>query len=443
MEHNGTIKNKNLESSHHKKVLIITYYWPPSGGPGVQRWLKFVKYLPGFGIRPIVLTVDPASAEYPIIDESLHADISPDLEVYRTECKGVYDWYKKITGSKTAPYSGFANEGNPTALQKIARFVRGNFFLPDARRGWIKYAFAEACRLIEKYGIDTIITTGPPHSTHLTGLKLKKKYGIGWIADFRDPWSNIQYKSFLYQTRWAQNIDLAGERRVLERCDTAMLAVDERERLAKIHPRVDRNKMVFMPNGYDETDFEGKQAQHPDRLVITYTGTMAVNYPTGGLLQALVQIRGQIPFVVRFVGKVDEKTQAAFRGQLGEHVEFTGFVEHSVSIGYLMSSTVLLLVNADVEGSQYLLHGKIFEYLASGKPLLLLGATGGISANIVRQAKAGEAFEYDDAEGIKNFLLQQYQYQVDRTYPSPDNAVVSQFSRRCLTQRLVDIIEKQ
>ena len=159
---------------NQKKVLVITYYWPPSGGPGVQRWLKFVKYLPDFGIQPIVLTVDPARAEYPVLDQSLETDVAPDLEVYRTDCKGIYDWYKKLTGSKTAPYSGFANEGNPGLLQKMARFIRGNFFLPDARRGWIKYAFSEACRIIETSGIDTIITTGPPHSTHLIGLKLKK-----------------------------------------------------------------------------------------------------------------------------------------------------------------------------------------------------------------------------------------------------------------------------
>ncbi len=137
-----------------KKVLIITYYWPPSGGPGVQRWLKFVKYLPGNGISPVVLTVEPDKAEYPIIDETLNNEVDSQIKVFRTNCKGIYDFYKKATKSQTAPYSGFANESNRTWMQKAARFIRGNFFLPDARRGWNKFAYRMACQLIEEYAID-------------------------------------------------------------------------------------------------------------------------------------------------------------------------------------------------------------------------------------------------------------------------------------------------
>jgi len=422
------------------KVLIITYYWPPSGGPGVQRWLKFVKYFPQFDFQPIVLTVNPASAEYPVLDHSLEAEIAPDLEVFRTDCKGVYEWYKKMTGVKTAPYSGFANEGNPGLLQKIARFIRGNFFLPDARRGWIKYAFAEACRLIEKYGIDAVVTTGPPHSTHLTGLKIKKKYNIRWIADFRDPWSNIQYKSFLYQTHWAQMIDLKNERRVLERCDNVLLAVDERKRFAAIHPHINPEKMYFMPNGYDESDFEGMNFSTPDEFVITYTGTIAVNYPTQGLVKALLQIKEQFPFVMQFVGKTDEKTRAIFEQNLPDNIFFRDHVSHHKSIGYLAQSSVLLLINADVKGSEYLLHGKIFEYLASGKPVLLLGAVEGKAAQIIKSANAGAAFDYNDVAGIADFLSLQYQNQTNSIRLNPDWEVIRQYSRKQLTQRLAEII---
>jgi glycosyltransferase involved in cell wall biosynthesis len=419
------------------KALIITYYWPPSGGPGVQRWLKFAKYLPGYDIQPVVLTVDPESAEYPIIDASLQADVDPELKVYRTKSKGVYDWYKKITGSKTAPYSGFANEGIPTFTQKTARFIRGNFFLPDARRGWIKYAYKEASRLIEKYNIETVITTGPPHSTHLTGLKLKKKYPVKWIADFRDPWSNIQYKSFLYQTRWAQNIDLKYERRVIEHCDYLMVAVDERNRLQKIHPGANAEKMIFMPNGYDESDFKGKQPMQPARLILTYTGTIAANYPAEGLLQALLQIPDSIPFTIRFVGKVDDHTRALFEKHLENKVEFIPFVSHDASIDYLMSSSILLLINTRAEGAEYILHGKTFEYMASGKPVLLLGSPAGIAARMISRAKAGATFEYDDIAGIKDFIIQQYRH------PSrlPDMTYVKQFSRKILTGQLSDIIK--
>ncbi|MDR1671900.1 MAG: glycosyltransferase [Bacteroidales bacterium] len=420
----------------NKKVLILTYYWHPSGGPGVQRWLKFVKYLPSFGITPAVLTVKPECAEYPVIDESLGTDLAADLEIYRTDCKGMYDLYKKIARVKTAPYSGFANEGNPTLLQKAARFIRGNFFLPDARRGWVKYAFRESCRIIEQQDIATVITTGPPHSTHLTGCKLKRKYGIRWIADFRDPWTNIQYKSFLYQTGWARKKDLEYERQVLRLCDVLLLAVDERARLQKIHPDISPDKMLFVPNGYDEEDFAGKTPQNPLHPLITYTGTIAANYPLDGLLQALAQL-ADLPFTLRFVGKVDEKTQAACRQRLGNRVEFIPFVPHGKSIDYLMSSSVLLLVNARVEGVQFLLHGKIFEYLASGKPILLLGAPEGKSAQIIREAGAGQAFDYNDADGISRFLSEQCAHPAPHAHPE----YVRRFSRKQLAQTLAQIIE--
>ena len=145
-----------------KKVLIITYYWPPSGGPGVQRWLKFSKYLPASEVIPVVLTVDPDKAEYPIQDPTLLKDVASNILVYNTTAKGLYSLYKKFTRTKTAPYSGFVNEGKPNFKQKIARFIRGNFFLPDARKGWNKYAYAKAVELIEQHNIRTVITTGPP-----------------------------------------------------------------------------------------------------------------------------------------------------------------------------------------------------------------------------------------------------------------------------------------
>jgi len=417
------------------KVLIITYYWPPSGGPGVQRWLKFVKYLPDFGIQPVVLTVDPSQAEYPVLDQSLEADVTPGLEVYRTGCKGVYDWYKKLTGSKTAPYSGFANESNPGLLQKTARFIRGNFFLPDARRGWIRYAFAEACRIIEKHGIDTIITTGPPHSTHLTGLKIKKKYDAKWIVDFRDPWTTIYYNDSLYQTQWAQKINRRCEQSVLDACDHLLLVADDREML-----NIASSKVTFIPNGFDDVDFHNKRPSLPDIFTICYTGTIAGNYPTDKLLEAFRALRYEFAFRLRFVGKVTNNIQKKMVDQLGDSVEFVDFVPHNEAINFMMSSIVLLLVIPQADNNKFILTGKVFEYLATGRPVLLVGPTESIAARIIRQANAGEAFAYDDVEGVKNYLLRQYQNRIKGIDPTPDWEVIRQFSRKRLTQRLAEII---
>ena len=417
------------------KVLIITYYWPPSGGPGVQRWLKFVKYLPNFDIQPVVLTVDPKHAEYPVLDYSLETDIDPELKVYRTNCKGVYDWYKKLTGSETAPYSGFANESKPGLLQKVARFIRGNFFLPDARRGWIRFAFAEACRIIEKYGIDAIVTTGPPHSTHLIGLKLKKKYGVKWIVDFRDPWTTIFYNDSLYQTRRAQKINRRYEQSVLDACDHLLLVSVGQEQLS-----VSPQKVTFIPNGFDSVDFNTKETVLPEIFTICYTGTIAGSYPTAQVLASFEHLKECTAFKLLFVGKVAGNIRKDFSNALGNAVEFIDFVSHPEAINFMMSSHILLLIIPKTENNQYIVPGKLFEYMATGKPVLVVGPPESMAARIVRQANAGEAFAYDDAEGMKNFLLRQYQNQSKGIYPDPDWEVISQFSRERLTQRLAEII---
>ena len=183
-----------------KKVLIISYYFPPSGGAGVQRWLKMLKYLPQYGVEPIVLTVDEKYASYPQVDKSLLDEIPSWLKIYKTKTREVLSLYKSVSPTKEIPYSGFANEPKPTFLQKMARFVRGNFFLPDPRKGWNRYAYQVACQIIEKEAVDAVITTSPPHSTQLLGIKLKKRFpNLTWLADLRDPWTDIYYnKDFLY-----------------------------------------------------------------------------------------------------------------------------------------------------------------------------------------------------------------------------------------------------
>jgi glycosyltransferase involved in cell wall biosynthesis len=416
-------------------VLIITYYWPPSGGSGVQRWLKFAKYLPAFGVTPIVLTVKPECAEYPIVDESLAEDISPQLQVHHTDCKGIYEWYKRMTGSKYAPYSGFANEGNPTLLQKAARFVRGNFFLPDARRGWIGYAFREACNIIEQQNVQTVITTGPPHSTHLTGLRLKKKYGIRWIVDFRDPWTGLYYNNMLYQTAIARKIDRYYERKTLSRCDALTLVADNRTQLP-----VDSAKAHFLPNGFDEPDFSSAIPVCPDVFTISYFGTMSASCSIDALLHSLSECR--FAFKLQFVGKIPENTAATCRRLLGDRFALRNFVTHKEAIAGMCSSSLLMLVISESKrNQQYIITGKLFEYLATGKPILLIGPTDGTAARIIREAGAGAAFAPDDTSGISRYLEEQYRYFRSGNVPLPDKEYIRRFSRKKLTEELARIIQ--
>ena len=240
-----------------KKILIITYYWPPAGGPGVQRWLKFSKYLPEFGYDPIIITVDPEKAEYPIKDHTLEQDVRVGQNVYRTNCSGLYEYYKKLTKTQSAPYSGFVNEGVPSLKQKIARFIRGNFFLPDARRGWNKHAYRQAVQIIQKEKIDAVITTGPPMSTHLVGQKLKKRFHLHWIADFRDPWTDIYYYNKMYPTLIAKAIDRKYERNVLLNADQVITVSDYiKKQLAAKSSAIQASKINVIANGFDAEDFD-------------------------------------------------------------------------------------------------------------------------------------------------------------------------------------------
>ena len=206
-----------------KKILIVSYYWPPSGGAGVQRIFKFAKYLSQSGYKPYVVTVDDKVASYPIRDQSLLADVPSSIIVFRTHSFEPLNLLTKVTGNK-APYGGFANKDKEKFSQKILRFIRGNFFIPDARKGWVKYGFEKSAELIRNEKIDTVIISSPPHSSQLIGLKLKRKFPeLKWIADLRDPWTDIFYYKDMLHTRMASAKDAALEKEVVETADSLVV----------------------------------------------------------------------------------------------------------------------------------------------------------------------------------------------------------------------------
>jgi len=391
-----------------QKVLIITYYWPPSGGAGVQRWLKFVKYLPHEHIQPYVLTVDPSDASYPVLDQSLLRDIAPDARVFRTKSREPYAIYQKMTRARHIPMGGFANDSNPSLLQRISRFIRGNFFLPDPRRGWNKFAVAEASRLIREEHIQTIITTSPPHSSQLIGLTLKKRFaGLKWIADLRDPWTDIYYYDSLFPTRWARKKDARYERDVLTSADEIIVVSQQLKRGFLSKAVIPPGKIKVIPNGYDPDDFPGTTPSPPVEPVITFVGTITSDYPLDGLFDALSLLGSQGLYPrVKFVGKqsLSIATEVSRRG-LSSQVIFTDYVEHACAVDIMRNSNVLLLVIPGVANNKAILTGKLFEYLAAQRPVLCLGPVDGDAAAILSECKAGSTFEYRDATGIAAFLF--------------------------------------
>ena len=422
-----------------KKVLIITYYWPPSGGAGVQRWLKFAKYLPEFGWQPVILTVDPKYASFPQRDESLALEVDAGCMVYTTKSFELYNLYKLISGKKEVPYGGFANESKEGLFQKASKFLRGNFLLPDPRRGWNKYALKKAEELIREFKIDTVVTTSPPHSTQLIGLKLKQKFNIRWIADLRDPWTDIYYYNQFKHTALARKIDLNFEREVVENVDLLITVSEDLKRIFAEKSNLPiENKTVVIPNGFDEDDFRRTNIPTENRKVITYTGTISEAYDVDSLLEALCLLSedSKSQILVRFVGKVPSSVDARFRSS-GIEVELVGYVNHAKSIEYLFRSDLLLLVIPKVKNNRGILTGKFFEYLASQKPILAIGPTDGDLAKIIRETQCGKLFDYDDSKGMLQFI----QEKLALPKITMKTELASQYSRKELTQKLTESFE--
>jgi len=428
------------EIDRMKKVLIITYYWPPSGGAGVQRWLKFAKYLPEFGWQPVILTVDPQYASYPQRDESLSAEVGADCLVYTTRSFELYNLYKLISRKKEVPYGGFANESKESLFQKVSKFLRGNFLLPDPRKGWNKYALKKAIELIQKFSIDTVVTTSPPHSTQLIGLELKKRYKtIRWIADLRDPWTDIYYYNQFKHTALARKIDRNYERQVVENADLLISVSEDVKRIfAEKSVLPIGSKTVVIPNGFDSEDFQVTNFSPEARKVITYTGTISEAYDVDSLLLAMQQLGAEWreELQIRFVGKVPPTIASRFR-ETGFEVELVGYVDHQRSIEYLFQSDLLLLVIPKVANNRGILTGKFFEYLASQKPVLAIGPVDGDLAQIIAETSCGKIFDYTDADGMKQFIISE----LSRPKTSAISEKANQYSRKELTRKLVSCLE--
>ena len=427
------------------RLLVITYYWPPSGGAGVQRCLKFVKHLGSFGVVPTVITVDAAQATYPVRDESLLAEVPADVRVIRTATSEPFESYKKLTG-RAVPYGGFANEGKPGLMQKALRFVRSNLFIPDPRRGWNRHALAAVEQLLaagEKF--DAVLTSSPPHSTQLIGLALQRRHGLRWLADLRDPWTDIYYYKDLHHTPLAAWIDARYERQVLTQADAVLVTSPETKRLflAKL-PALPAAKFHVLPNGYDESDFQLPSQPPTDCLRITHTGTITELYHVSRLLEAVAACAARhpdVPLRLRFVGQVS----AELRGQVERTgllptTELLPFVPHSESVAHLLNASALLMAIPDVPRNFGILPGKVFEYLAANKPILCVGPAGSDADNLLQECGAGQALPYEDAQ----LMLETLEALVAqwRINPNLDLPAVShnRYSRRALAGQLAQVL---
>lgn len=430
-----------------KRVLFVTYYWPPCGGAGVQRVLKFIKYLPEFDVEPVVLTVQ--NPTYSILDETLEDDIPGDLPVYKSRSLEPFGIYASLSNKKVRdvakPTTGLTKtEG---FFSKLASWIRANIFIPDARVGWLATARSRAAHIAREQTADAVITSGPPHSVHFVGKHLKKKLGLRWIADFRDPWTMIYYNQLLPRTSPVKKLDRTLERSVLREADEVLVISPSMEQLQK---EIFSRGYTVITNGFDhqdfrQSDFEPEAKQNANgTFTIRHVGSIGESSVPDGLFRALAGLPDQQNWKLEFIGNVhaDVKTLIE-QHSLENKVTVRPYIPHNEAIGAMKSADLLLLVIPDTEQNELILTGKLFEYIGSGRSIMLIGPREGDACRILSDLDNSRCFEHDETEQQKNFLIKIISNPDKiRARVEIDDLKHHPYSRYMLTQKLAELIKK-
>lgn len=422
------------------KVLIITYYWPPAGGPGVQRWLKFIKYLPDFNVEPIVYV--PSNPNYPVTDESLVDEIPKGLTVIKQPIVEPYQLASKLSKGKSDTISKgiIPEQKKQGVMERLMLFVRGNFFIPDARKKWIKPSVNYLSTYIRDYSIDTIITTGPPHSLHLIGEQLKHKLDILWVADFRDPWTTIGYHKKLRLLPRAKKKHKELESKVLNSADKIIVTSNN----TKLNfATLTKQPIEVITNGYDYESVASVELD--EKFSISHIGSLLSERNPEVLwkvLEELIDINKVFASMLQlnFVGSVSEEVLRSLEEyNLFQYVNLKGYVPHVEAIKYQRKSQVLLLIEIDSEDTKCIIPGKLFEYMVSKRPILSIGPKGSDVSEILRATNTGTYFLYSDYEAIKEAILDMFE--AFRTGDLKSNAIgLQKYSRKALTSKLAELI---
>ena len=434
-----------------KRVLIITYYWPPTGGSGVQRWVKFSRYLPAEGWQPVIYT--PENPEQLATDESLAAEIPAEAEIIKTRIIEPYEFYKKLLKksghSKEAVEVNPVNAQNKSRLQKLAMWIRGNFFRPDPRCLWIGPSVRYLKKYLEEHPVDLIVSTGPPQSMHMIGMKLAEETGLPWIADFRDPWTKIFYFKHLSMTgstiRWHKKM----EKRVLDKA-TAVVAVSPL--VQQEFQAMTQTPVELITNGFDECDFADERCMEadggPDRdFVLTHTGLFAADGNPTVLWDVLADKCGKDEafrkyLKIKLVGKTDDQIISSIKSAgLGENLIDLGYQPHGEAVRAQRHASLLILPLRKEPEYRAVLPGKLFEYLASWRPVLGIGQTDGAMSMILNTTKTGIVLNWEDKASIERYIDLCWERHLKGELTVED-ADISQFTRVNLTHRMAGLFEQ-
>jgi glycosyltransferase involved in cell wall biosynthesis len=423
-----------------KRVLIITYYWPPAGGPGVQRWLNFVRYLSDFDIEPIVYV--PENPNYPIVDEDLLNTVPENVQVVKQPIREPYKLARVFSKKKTKQISrGIISEKNPSSIEKMMLYVRGNYFIPDARIGWVKPSVSFLKEFLNDKSIDAIITTGPPHSLHLIGLRLQKLLKVKWIVDFRDPWTTIHYHKSLRLTKSSEEKHKKLEAEVLQQADHIVVTSKTTRREFS---EITKKPITVITNGYEVSE---TIIPKPDaNFTLAHIGSLLSERNPQVLWKVLKELCVENKSFsdklrIKLVGVVsDDVLQSIKDYGLGSKVELTGYVSHSEAKQMQHNAQVLVLLEIDKPETRAIIPGKLFEYLRASRPIIALGPDGSDIADILKDTRAGYFFKTVEIEAIKEQLLK-YFHSYEQSDLSVRSEGIERYNRYELTRTLSDVIK--
>lgn len=419
-----------------KKVLVIAYYWPPAGGPGVQRWLKFITYLRDFNIEPILYI--PENPHYPIQDNSLLKEVPEGIAIYQKSIFEPYGLAGIFSSKKTKRISsGLIHTKKQSFLEKLFLWTRGNLFIPDARKYWVKPSVKFLEEVIKKENIETIITTGPPHSVHLIGLGLKERLGIRWISDFRDPWTTIGYHKKLKLTRASKRKHKQLESKVLNTADKIIVTSRTTKKEFQI---ITKQPVEIITNGYDAAIV--KDSVLDSEFTISHIGSLLTGRDPNNLWQALSELLKEnenfkMHFKLQLVGVVsDDVLENISTYGLMPNTEIIGYLSHKDAVAFQRKSQVLLLVEIDSEETKGIIPGKLFEYMAAGRPILGVGPKEWEVAELITETNTGRSFGYDTKGLLKEVILMWFNQYLDGNLKR-NTENIEKYSRKALTEQLV------
>ncbi len=426
--------------AEQKKLLIITYYWPPAGGPGVQRWLKFVKYLPDFNVQPIVYI--PENPTYPIVDEGLMSEVSDKAIILKNKIFEPYQLAGFLSKKDTKKISSgiIPAAKKQSFVEKMMLWVRGNLFIPDARKFWVNPSVQYLKKYIQENNIDTIVTSGPPHSLHLIGLKLKQELGVKWFADFRDPWTTIGYHKALKLSSYADKKHKGLEHQVLNTADTIIVT----SKTTKIEFQAITNKPIeVITNGYDVENVPKQTLD--EKFTMAHIGSFLSDRNPKILWESLQELISENEvfkndFQLKLIGKVSQEIlDSISEYKLDSYLNNLGYVSHSEAIKHQKASQVLLLIEIDSEETKSIIPGKLFEYMVSERPIIAIGPKDSDFAEIITSTNTGTFFTYNEKERLKKTILSNFELYLDKklqVYPIG----LQQYSRKSLTEKLAKLI---